>query len=142
MTTWKRPDLEKGLESDRCYYIRNQAIVRERAELNLETDPPPDLAIEFDFTSSSLNRLAIYAELGVPEVWRYEGERLTMLQLQPDRSYRLCETSLSFSGLRPADVERFIELSRAMDKLRWAREIREWVRNELIPRRDAGARPD
>jgi Uma2 family endonuclease len=142
MTTWKRPDLEKGLESDQCYYIRNQAIVREREELNLEVDPPPDLAIEVDYTSSSLNRLAIYAELRVPEVWRYEGQKLTMLQLQPDGQYRPCETSLSFPGLRPADVERFIELSRAMDKLRWAREIRDWVRNELIPRRNAGERPD
>jgi Uma2 family endonuclease len=142
MTTWKRPDLEKGLESDQCYYIRNQAIVRERAELNLEVDPPPDLAIAVDITSSSLNRLAIYAELRVPEVWRYEGQKLTMLQLQPDRRYRPCETSLSFPGLRPADVERFVELAQTMDKLRWAREIRDWVRNELIPRRDPAERPN
>ena len=138
MTTWRRPDLEKGIESDQCYYIRNQAIVRERAELNLEVDPPPDLAIEVDITSSSLNRLAIYAELRVPEVWRYADQKLTMFQLQPDGTYLTCETSLSFAGLRPADVERLIELARRMDKLRWAREIRDWVRNEFIPRRDAG----
>jgi Uma2 family endonuclease len=135
MTTWKRPDMEKGLEADQCYYIQNEAIVRERDELDLEVDPPPDLAVEVDITSSSLNRMGIYAELRVPEVWRYDGRTLTMFQLQPDGQYRPCETSLSFPGLRPADVERFVESGRTTAKRQWTREIREWVRNELIPRR-------
>jgi Uma2 family endonuclease len=136
MTTWRRPDLTKGLESDQCYYIQNAAIVRGRDVIDLEVDPPPDLAIEVDITSSSLNRMGIYAELRVPEVWRYDGQRLTIYQLQPDGRYRPCETSLSFPGLRPADVERFIELGQTTDKPRWARELRDWVRNELIPRRN------
>ena len=136
MTTWKRPDMEKGLESDQCYYIRNEAIVREREELDLEVDPPPDLAVEVDITSSSLNRMAIYAELRVPEVWRYDCRTLTMYRLQADGSYRPCETSLSFPGLRPADVERFLELGRTMAQRVWARAIRDWVRAELIPRRN------
>jgi Uma2 family endonuclease len=138
MTTWKRPDMEKGLESDQCYYIRHEAIVRERVELDLEVDPPPDLAVEVDITSSSLNRMGIYAELAVPEVWRYDGRSLTMYELQADGGYRPCEMSLSFPGLRPADVERFLELGRTMPKRQWARAIRAWVRDELIPRRNAG----
>jgi Uma2 family endonuclease len=141
MTTWKRPDMEKGLESDQCYYIRHAAIVREKDELDLEVDPPPDLAIEVDITSSSLSRMEIYAELRVPEVWRYDGQRLTMYQLQPDGRYRACETSLSFPGLQPADVERFVEMGRTTAKRQWSRAIREWVRNELIPRRNPGGLP-
>ena len=137
MTTWKRPDMEKGLESDQCYYIRHEAIVRQRVELDLEVDPPPDLAIEVDITSSSLNRMGIYAELRVPEVWRYDGRSLTMYQLHADGSYRPCETSLSFPGVRPADVERLLELGRTTPKRQWARDIRARVRDELIPRRDA-----
>ncbi len=137
MTTWKRSDMEKGLESDQCYYIGNEAIVRERVELDLEVDPPPDLAIEVDITSSSLNRMGIYAELGVLELWRYNGRNLTMYQLQADRRYRACETSLSFPGLRLADVERFIEVGRTTPKRQWASEIRAWVRDVLIPRRNA-----
>jgi len=136
MTTWKKPGAEKGLEPDQCYYIQNQAVVREKAVLDLETDPPPDLAIEVDITSSSLNRMRIYAELRVPEVWRYDGQALTMYQLQPDGAYRTCETSRSFPRLRPTDVERFLELGRTMDKIRWARELRDWVRDQLAPRRD------
>jgi Uma2 family endonuclease len=135
MTTWKRLDMEKGLESDQCYYIQNASIVRERGALDLEVDPPPDLAIEVDITSSSLNRMGIYAELRVPEFWRYDGRRLAIYELQADGEYRPREASISFRGLLPADVERFIELGRTTAKLRWARAIREWVRTELIPRR-------
>jgi Uma2 family endonuclease len=138
MTTWKRPDMEKGLEADQCYYIRNAALVRRKDELDLEVDPPPDLAIEIDISSSSLNRMAIYADLRVPELWRYDGESLVMYQLQPDGEYRPCATSLSFPGLRPEDVVRFIERGRTIPKRQWAREIRDFVRAELINRRDDG----
>jgi Uma2 family endonuclease len=136
MTTWKRPDMEKGLEADQCYYILHAAIVRQRDELDLEVNPPPDLAIEVDITSSSLDRMAIYADLCVPELWRYDGSRLTMYRLDADGEYQPCETSLSFPGLRPADVERFIQRGRTTPKRQWAREIRDFVRAELIPHRD------
>jgi len=59
MTTWRTPEIEKGLEADQCYYIRNEAVVREREELDLEVGPPPDLAIEVDITSSAMNRMEI-----------------------------------------------------------------------------------
>jgi Uma2 family endonuclease len=136
MTTWRRPDLDKGLEADQCYYIRNEAIVRERDELDLEVDPPPDLAIEVDITSSSLDRMEIYAELRVPEVWRHDGARLMMYQLQPDRRYKSCDSSLNLPNLRPADVERFIELGLTTAKRLWVRGIRDWVRSELMMRRN------
>ncbi len=135
MTTWRKRDAEKGLEADQCYYIQNEAVVRKREVLDLDVDPPPDLAIEVDITSSSLDRMEIYAELRVPEVWRYDGQKVTMWQLQPDGRYQPCEASLNFPGLRPADVERILELGWSMPKRQWASELREWVRNELIPRR-------
>lgn len=134
MTTWKKPGAEKGLEPDQCYYIQNQAVVREKETLDLEIDPPPDLAIEVEIISSSLNRMGIYAELRVPEVWRFDGQTLTMHQLQADGLYQPSEVSRSFPGLRPTDVERFLELGRTTDKIRWARELRDWVRDELVPR--------
>jgi Uma2 family endonuclease len=134
MSTWKRPDRDKGLGADQCYYIRNAALARGREELDLEVDPPPDLAIEVQFTSSSLNRMGIYARLRVPELWRYDGHRLSMHQLGADCEYHDCETSLSFPGLTAADVVRLFELGRTMDKREWVREIHDFVHNELIPR--------
>jgi Uma2 family endonuclease len=135
MTTWRKPDVEKGLEADLCYYLRNQAIVRDRELLDLEVDPPSDLAIEVDITSSSLNRMEIYAGLGVPEVWRYDGRTMTFFELGADQRYYEREERLGFPGLRSADVLRFVEMGSRMDKLRWAGELRDWVRNELLPRR-------
>ena len=80
--------------------------------------------------------MSIYADLRVPEVWRYDGRRVTMYRLDADGTYRACETSPSFPGLRPSDVERFIERGQTTPKRQWAREIRDFVRAELIPRRD------
>jgi hypothetical protein len=78
--------------------------------------------------------VSIYAELGVPEVWRYDGLRLTIYQLDRNRQYQPCESSLSLPGLTPAGVERFMELGKTTPKRQWAREIRAWARAELTPR--------
>jgi Uma2 family endonuclease len=138
MTTWKMPGAAKGLEADQSYYIQHHAVAREKEALDLETDPRPDLAVEVDITTSSLDRMEIYAALRVPEVWRYDGRALGMYGLQPDGQYQPCESSHSFPGLRPADVERFVELGRTTDKIRWARELRDWVRRALSSHRERG----
>src|SRR2546423_3435772 len=124
MTAWKMPGVAKGLEADQCYYIQHHAVAREKEVLDLETDPPPDLAVEVDITSSSLDRMEIYAEMRVPEVWRYDGRALGMYQLQAGGRYQPCDSSRSFPGVRPVDVERFLELGRTTDKIHWARELR------------------
>lgn len=79
-TTLKRKSLAKGIEPDSCYYIQNEAAMRSRETLNLEIDPPPDLAVAIDITSSSVNKFNIYAALGVAELWRYDGEVLKFYQ--------------------------------------------------------------
>ena len=68
-STFKREDLERGFEPDSCLYIQNAARVRGKSRLDLSMDPPPDLVIEIDITSASIEKLPIYALLGVPEVW-------------------------------------------------------------------------
>src|SRR5439155_14822362 len=65
-TTLDRRDLDKGLEPDQGYYIENEALVRDREDIDLNQDPPPDLVVEVDISRSSLNRLSIYAAMGVP----------------------------------------------------------------------------
>jgi Uma2 family endonuclease len=141
MTTWKLPGAAKGLEADQCYSIQHHAVAREKDVLALDIDPPPDLAIEVDITRSSLDRMAIYAALGVPEVWRYDGRTVSIYQLQPAGQYQAWELSRSFPGLRPTDIERFIELGRTTDKIWRARELRDWARTELAFRGDPGAPP-
>lgn len=80
--TCDREDLEKGLEPDQCYYIQHEMDVRGLSQIDLTQSPPPDLAVEIDITSSSLNRLTIYQALGIPELWRYDGKQLKIYRLQ------------------------------------------------------------
>lgn len=129
-TTWSREDLQKGLEADECYYIQNEQAVRGKAEIDLATDPPPDLAIEVDFTSSSMNRLEIYLALGVPEVWRFDGATLTIYCLV-EGQYRPQEASEVLPLLQRGDILRFLQASQTMGETTWVREFRKWVRERL-----------
>jgi Uma2 family endonuclease len=132
-TTLQREELQRGLEPDECYYIEHEPLVRGMGNLDLSRDPPPDLAIEIDITSSSVNRQGIYAALGVPELWRFDGEELWFLHLQPDRTYQARETSRSFPFLRLADVVRFLEQLHDTDQTSVARAFRAWVRADVLP---------
>lgn len=126
-TTWKREDLRKGLEPDECYYIQHEQAVRGQLTIDLTVDPPPDLAIEIDNTSSSMNRMDIYAALGIPEVWRFDGDRLSILCLQSEQ-YVEQERSQALPILSQADILHFLQLSQTMGETSWVRSLRQWVR--------------
>jgi Uma2 family endonuclease len=101
-TTFRREDLQRGLEPDNCYYIAHEAVVREREEVDLTIDPPPDLVIEVDIRSHSIDRLSIYAALGVPEVWRWEDDKLYVYVLSSTGDFSLVADSQSLPGF-PCD---------------------------------------
>ncbi len=85
-TTMKDKLIDRGLEPDKCFYIQNEAAVRKRDAYDASVDPPPDLVIEVDVTSLSTIRMPIYAEFGVPEIWRWYEEKLEVYRLR-DKSY-------------------------------------------------------
>jgi Uma2 family endonuclease len=128
--TCQREDLARGLEPDKCFYIQNEAIVRSLEQIDLNEYPPPDLAIEIDITSSSMNRLGIYTALGVPEIWHYDNGRLMILQLE-DGEYRECDRSPSLPLLTPSEIMRFLELGKTMGETSLIRLFREWVRSQM-----------
>lgn len=128
--TCKREDLARGLEPDECYYIQNEPVIRSLEQIDLNQDPPPDLAIEIDITSSSINRLALYASLGVPEVWRYDGSRLIIYQLEGGE-YRVCDRSSTFPLITSSEIIRFLELRKTTGETTLIRLFREWVRNQV-----------
>jgi Uma2 family endonuclease len=109
-TTFRRRDKAKGLEPDQCYYFRDEQKVRDRKRLNLKKDPPPELVVEIDITSRSIEREPIYAALGVPEIWRYDGRHLQCLVLK-DGEYLIHKHSLVFPFLEPAQLQRFLEMA-------------------------------
>ena len=128
-TTFKRQEVERGFEPDACYYIQSFARLRGRRRIDLLVDPPPDLIIEIEVTSDSMEKLGIYAALGVPEVWRYDGNRLTMLVLEDGR-YVERDTSLALPILTPTVLKELIDESISLDPIPWLRKLRKWVRDQ------------
>jgi Uma2 family endonuclease len=130
---------ERGLEADECYWIAHEGAVRERDEIDLRIDPPPDLAVEIENTTNILDRLPVYAALGFPEVWREAGETLTIGLLQPDGTYRWGEASGCFPFLNVAEFARFLVRVPGEGHKAWLRRFLDWVRAELVPHH---ARPE
>ncbi|WP_017314496.1 Uma2 family endonuclease [Mastigocladopsis repens] len=129
-TTLKRKDLRCGAEPDSSYYIWNEARVRNKTAIDLNNDPPPDLVVEVDLTSSSLDRFQIYASLGVPELWRYDEGVLHIYQLQQGE-YVECNNSPSFAQLPLVEIPHFLEESQRIGVMEMTRIFRNWVRKQI-----------
>jgi Uma2 family endonuclease len=137
-TTFRRRKRQRGLEPDDCYWIASELLVRGKDRINLRTDPPPDLALEIDVTHSSLNRMAIYAALRVPEVWRLENQRVICYLLGTDGRYSASTSSRAFPGLDPAELSPFLAMRRQMDDNAVVRQFRAWVRQRFVSGGSAG----
>ncbi|BAY74140.1 hypothetical protein NIES25_05500 [Nostoc linckia NIES-25] len=129
-TTLKRQPISKGIEPDSCYYIQNEPAIRGKQKLDLRTDPPPDLAVEIDITSSSVNKFNIYAALGVGELWRYDGESLKFYQLV-ESQYIEIKFSSAFPLVAVIDMNKFIQQSKTMDEIDLVESFRAWVQGKL-----------
>jgi len=129
--TCKRRKKRRGLEPDECYWVANAAAIRGHLDIDLRVDPPPDLAMEVDVTSSSLDRMGIYRALGVVEVWRFDGKTLTFSQLQPNGKYSRIQTSVAFPGLTAADLMPFLALAGQQDDHEIVKAFRAWVRQRF-----------
>ncbi len=114
-TTWKRPDLLVGVEPDNCFYVQNEQLIRGKLKFDLLQDPPPDLVVKVDITHKSLNRLPIYAQLEVPQIWRYEQEQIKIYQLQ-NSVYVDSSSSLAFPGFPVEQIIPFIQSNKALGK--------------------------
>jgi Uma2 family endonuclease len=134
-TTFKQEAKRRGLEPDKCYWIKNEPAMRGKKNFDIDTDPPPDLAIEVDITRSSIDRLAIYADLGVKEVWRFDGEALRIYRLEASGSYETCEHSPTFPEVPLAGVLSFLQQSNSQDETSLEYALRDWAREQVLPAR-------
>ncbi|MDB9311687.1 Uma2 family endonuclease [Spirulina sp. CS-785/01] len=129
--TLKRGDLFKGAEPDSCYYVQHEPQVRHQQSIDLDCDPPPDLVLEIDMSNSSLDKQAIYAALGVLELWRYDGSRLQVWVLQPDTTYQQVSQSPTFPRFPLERIPQFIQQSLQEGEMATLRAFREWVRSQF-----------
>lgn len=127
--TFQKPELS-GAEPDECFYFRNISLVRGKKRLDLTVDPVPDLVIEIDITSSSPNRLQVYADLGVAEIWVYDGELLMVEQLQ-NGAYCKSQTSQFFPSIPISEIAGFLQQAKTMDYLELVKVFRSWVRSQI-----------
>jgi Uma2 family endonuclease len=127
--TRRRKDLRRGLEPDESYWIANEAKMRGREEFDLEVDPPPDLALEIEISRSTLDRMAIYAALRVPEVWCSDGETLRVFLLSSRGTYRQSDCSKAFPFLPLAEFAQFL-LRTDVSETQLLRSFRAWVRKQ------------
>jgi Uma2 family endonuclease len=136
--TFRLEAKEAGVEGDRTYYFGpNAAIMAGPIDIDLTTQPPPDLAIEVEVTHPSDKAIATYARIGVPEVWRYHARRRTLafLVLCEDGSYRPAARSRNLPLLTPEDVLGQLRLADEIRVFsRWYAQLTEWVRVTLPPR--------
>ena len=126
-TTWKRRDRLAGAEPDNCFYIQNEIMVRGRLDIDLNQYPPPDLVLEIDYSSKSLNRQPIYARLGVPEIWRYENGTLQIYHLECGE-YIESDISLAFPNFPVKEIPAFVQQNITESRRTIRRLFREWVK--------------
>lgn len=141
-TTLKRRKLLRGVEADRCYWVAHAAAIAGVRRIDLRVHPPPDLAIEVDVTGSSINKRSVYAKLGVPELWRLDGDDLRFYLLGPGRTYAEVAASVAFPGITPADLMTYLKQNRAAaDQTVASIAFRAWVRQRVAAQAPPPAAP-
>lgn len=126
-TTYRRRSKLKGAEPDTSFYVQNAARVIGPRVLDLESDPPPDVVVEIDTTNESSGKFPIYAALGVPEMWLYDGEKMTFYRLA-GQDYAEAPQSLAFPLLTAEVLTEFIERSEREGQTAALKAFRKWAR--------------
>ena len=125
-----RDDLEKGGEPDSSYYIQNESIVRDKENIDLETDPPPDLVLEVEYSRPKVDKLSLYAAMGIPEFWRYNGTVLRVYVISAGQ-YTEVETSPTFPVLLVKQIPQFILQAQKDGQMSTIRAFRTWVKQQI-----------
>lgn len=125
-TTLRLETAERGLEGDASFYFTHLEQIREQEQIDLATDPAPDLAIEVDISSPSVSKFPIYAAMNVSEVWRYHKEELKFFRLV-DGVYVEVTSSLFLPGVMAMELTELIADSQAQAAYRWRRGVRAYA---------------
>lgn len=127
-TTFRKEKDSKGVEPDGCFYLQSAEKIAGNEKVDLNVDPPPDLVIEIDVTSPSLDRFPIYAAFGVPEIWRYSNESVTIFTLR-GKKYLEAEESAVLPKITADVLTGFLSESQSFKRSVWMKNVREWARS-------------
>ena len=128
--TLTRDDLKRGGEPDSSYYIQNESLVRNKENIDLAIDPPPDLVLEVEYSRSAINKLTLYASMKIPELWRFNGSILQVYILT-DRQYTEVEFSPTFDPIPVKEITRFLQQAKIKGENATTRDFRTWVKQQI-----------
>lgn len=117
---------QRGLEPDDCFYFHSALKTSRRKHFDASVDPPPELAIEVDVISSSINKFPIFAATGTAELWRYEREKVRFYCLV-GREYTEIPQSNLFPFLTAADVSKFHRKGEIDGGVPMLKAFRRWI---------------
>jgi Uma2 family endonuclease len=128
--TCKRQDLGKGAEPDSNFYIQNEPLMRSKENVDLRQDPPPNLVVEIEYSKSAIDQLDLYAAMGIPEFWRYNGNMLRIYQLEAGQ-YISRSNSPTFLPIQTHEIPRFLQQSLEIGEMAVKKTFRAWVKEQL-----------
>jgi Uma2 family endonuclease len=125
-STIKKQRADKGVEPDGCFYVQNATLIGNKTRLDFSSDPPPDIVVEIDVHHESLSKFDIYAELGVPEIWRYDGKMLTIYHLEGGQ-YGTTAQSTALPMLSSDTLTQFLKRGQQEDQYETLLAFEEWL---------------
>lgn len=128
--TLTREDSERGGEPDSSYYIQHESLVRGKENIDLATDPPPDLVLEVEYSRSAIDKLVLYASMKIPELWRFNGSVLRVYSLT-DGQYTEVEFSPTFNRILVREIPLFLQQAKAKGENATIRDFRTWVKQQI-----------
>jgi Uma2 family endonuclease len=130
-TTLDREEVERGIEPDQCFWVAQAAAVEGKLSIDFDVDPVPDLFIEVEVSRTVIDRLAVLAALGVPEVWRFNETAIQVGVLQ-DGVYAWQDDSPTFPELSLAKLVEFVMKTRTFNHRRIMVAFREWLAENKV----------
>ena len=132
--TMRKRKRKKGNEPDACFYVQSAALIGNRIQLDFEIDPPPDIAVEIDVHHDSRSKFPIYAALGVPEIWRYDGRVMTIYHVaeaarESESAYIAQDASTALPMLTATILTEMIERMRTDGELSALLAFDEWLQS-------------
>jgi Uma2 family endonuclease len=127
-TTFRRMFLNKGVEPDECFYIKNAEKVIGK-KFKSDECPMPDVAVEVDVTTDSLDKFPIYAALQIPEIWIFDGKNVFFYQLEGEK-YNQISKSIALTPLSSETLTEYLNLSEKKGQTFALKSFRQYL-NEL-----------
>jgi Uma2 family endonuclease len=124
--TMKKQDKLRGAEPDSCFYVQNADLVGRKSDIDFSIDPPPDIVVEVDLGHDSISKFPVYSALGVPEIWRYDGELMTIYHLVQER-YVTAPASRALPALSTNTLTEFLSRNNNEDQYEVLLAFENWL---------------